>query len=109
MPHQLSKLRSQAFKNQSACCYYCGKPIWLKDKKGFAAQHAMSTAAAEKFQCTAEHLLARCDGGGDNQSNIVAACFFCNNTRHRMKSPLPPPEYKKHVQRRISQGKWHPK
>jgi hypothetical protein len=109
MSHRLSKLRSQAFLNQSSRCYYCEKPVWLKDKEGFSVQHAMSTAGTARFQCTAEHLLARCDGGGDNQNNIVAACFFCNSTRHRMKSPLSPSEYKKHVQRRIRQGKWHPK
>ncbi len=109
MSSKLSKPRSEAFRKQAGLCYYCQKPIWLDDKEGFAVQHAISAAEAERFRCTAEHLKARCDGGGDEQSNIVAACLFCNQARHQRKRPPSPSQYKEHVQRRLNKGKWHPK
>jgi len=109
MPTKLSKPRFNAFLNQSGRCYYCESPIWLDDKEAFANNHSMTLSEAEKFRCTAEHLVARCDGGGNHQSNIVAACVFCNNMRHRIKCPPSPPQYKEHVQRRLNQGRWHKK
>jgi len=109
MPTKLSKPRFNAFLNQSGRCYYCESPLWLDDKVGFAIRYSLSVSMAEKFRCTAEHLVARCDGGDNNQSNIVAACIFCNRTRHRIKCPPSPPQFKEHVQRRLNKGKWHNK
>jgi hypothetical protein len=83
--------------------------MWLNDQEGFATQHSISSAVAAKFKCTAEHLVARCDGGSDDKNNIVAACLFCNGVRHRMKKPPAPVEYKEHIQRRLNKGKWHPR
>ena len=103
------KPRLNAFQNQAGTCYYCGSPMWLKEIEPFAIKHALSLSAAARFQCTAEHLIARCDGGSDDKRNIVAACLFCNINRHRRKNPPPPPHYKALIQRRLKQGKWHPK
>ena len=109
MSTPIIKLRLNAFHNQDGLCYYCKSTMWLKNIKGFAIKHSISISAAARFQCTAEHLTARCDGGNNGKSNIVAACIFCNNKRHQRKFPLAPVKYKEHIQRRLKQGKWHPK
>jgi len=107
MSSSIVKLRFKAFQNQAGHCYYCGSPMWLKDKEGFAIQHAISLPMAAEFKCTAEHLQARCDGGNNSKSNIVAACIFCNTKRHHRKNALAPIGYRKHVQKRLDKGKWH--
>jgi hypothetical protein len=48
------------------------------------------------------------DGGKDTKENLVAACEFCNQTRHKMRTVLSPTAYRQHVRRRIAAGKWHP-
>ncbi len=101
--------RFSAFQSQAERCYYCGFLMWLKDKDHFAKNHKLTRKEAVKFQCTAEHLVAQCDGGKDNKGNIVAACLFCNQKRHHRKKPDDPQSYKQLVQRRIIKRKWHPK
>ncbi|WP_213946981.1 HNH endonuclease [Luteibacter sp. dw_328] len=63
--------------------------------------------SARHFQCTAEHLHARQDGGRDTRTNIVAACWYCITRRHRRKRPLAPHAYRRHVRARVAIGKWH--
>jgi hypothetical protein len=63
--------------------------------------------AASRLRCTAEHLQARCDGGGDVAGNIVAACMLCNRARHQRKKPPPPEAYLADVRRRVGRGAWH--
>jgi len=108
MPNFFSKQRIAAFKKQSGRCYYCGSFMWLENCKKFAIKYSISESEAARFQCTAEHLLARSDGGNNSSENIVAACRFCNGTRHRRKTPLVPNKYKSYIHKRIRQGKWHP-
>jgi hypothetical protein len=81
--------------------------MWLHDPKSFARRHGLTRAEANLLQCTAEHLVARCDGGSDSPDNIVAACRHCNSRRHRRPEPLDPLTYRKHVRRRIARGCWH--
>lgn len=109
MSSNLSKKRLAAFNKQSGCCYYCGSPMWEGSQKEFANKNKITKKYAARFQSTAEHLLARCDGGKDIESNIVAACIFCNRNRHQRKKPLGPPGYKALIQKRLQQGKWHSK
>jgi hypothetical protein len=108
MSNPIVKNRLEAFQKQAGRCYYCKSPMWLKDQQGFAIKHGISTKAASRFQCTAEHLVARCDGGNDSKKNIVAACRFCNQTRHLRKSPPNSDNYRNQVQQRLNNGKWHP-
>ena len=108
MSNNISKQRLAAFKKQSSKCYYCGCMMWLKNRKHFALEHGISELEASRFQCTGEHLLAKCDGGKNSYKNIVAACIFCNKTRHKMKKPPVPTRYKSHIQTRLGKGKWHP-
>lgn len=109
MSNTISKKRFIAFNKQSGRCYYCGSPMWEGKPKEFAKKHKITKKYAARFQCTAGHLLARCDGGKDQESNIVAACVFCNTKRHQRKQPLGPPKYKALIQKRLQQGKWHPR
>ena len=69
--------------------------MWLDDITSFAAEHRLTHRQARQRQCTAEHLVARCDGGKNTASNIVAACRECNSTRHRRNVPLSPLRWKK--------------
>ena len=70
MSSKFSKQRLAAFKKQFGRCYYCGSPMWQDNPKEFAIKHVISKPEATRFQCTAEHLLARCDGGGINKVTL---------------------------------------
>jgi 5-methylcytosine-specific restriction endonuclease McrA len=56
--------------------------MWLGNCTDFARIDRLTLHAAEELRCTAEHVKARCNGGKDNASNIVAACLACNRGRH---------------------------
>lgn len=64
--------------------------------------------SASRLRCTAEHLQARCDGGRDEASNVVAACEHCNQTRHRLRPPPHPNAHLKGIRKQIAHGGWHP-
>jgi 5-methylcytosine-specific restriction endonuclease McrA len=108
MPAKLIARRLRAFNAQAGRCYYCGYPMWVADPQAFAAINRITIGQARRFQCTAEHLIARCDGGPDAGDNIVAACRHCNLTRHRSPHPLTHRRYRDRVRRRLARGKWHP-
>lgn len=109
MPSSLAKHRRAAFARQNGRCHYCGFPMWLEDPAELSARFALGVRDAARLQCTAEHLVARQDGGGDGAHNIVAACRFCNATRHRLSSPPDPAKYRLRVLCRLNAGRWHPK
>ena len=73
----------------------------------FAAKYGLSLPQAKRHCPTAEHLHARCDGGSNAATNIVATCWHCNSLRHRCHKPMAPASYKRYVQRRMNKGKWH--
>lgn len=106
MSTSLSKLRHQAFLEQSGCCIYCDRPMWENNPEAFARTHRITPRQAQAFQCTAEHLKARQDGGKDSRQNIVAACRYCNQHRHRLKQPPAPLTFRDRVQRLLNKGKW---
>lgn len=108
MPTSIRTFRLKAYYRQAGRCHYCGFPMWQSDPAKYAQLHKLTLAQSLRFQCTGEHLVARQDGGRDKMSNIVAACWFCNHTRHTRKKPLPHALYKQHVIRRVGDGKWHP-
>ena len=109
MPKPIVNFRLDAFHNQKGRCFYCASLMWTKDAKCFAKSNSISEAAAARFQCTAEHLRARCDGGRTDRENIVAACRFCNSNRHQRNSPPAPDKYRAYIKKRLKKGKWHPK
>lgn len=110
MPTQskiLIKSRSTAFERQGGRCYYCDFPMWRGSIEQFVRLYGITLGQARQFQCTAEHLLARQDGGGDGRSNIVAACLVCNQRHHKRKQPPKPEIYRELVQQRLNRGLWH--
>lgn len=107
MPNNLALVRKAAFRLQSQRCYYCYLPMWQGSPFSFASAHGLSLKQARLLQCTAEHLIARQDGGSNTRSNIVAACRHCNQTRHKRPTPLSPDQYRQLVQQRLGKGGWH--
>jgi len=102
---RLQLLRLNSFRTQQGRCYYCGFYMWLHSP---AELHAKTTFR-DSYRCTAEHLIARKDGGKDRVDNVVAACRLCNSRRHGRKGPAPSPEiYRRHVRKQVSKGKWRP-
>ena len=108
MNKSLSDLRIDAFVRQAGRCYYCTVLMWIDDGVSFARKHGLSSRVARCLKCTAEHLLARRDGGRDSRDNIVAACLFCNLRRHRGRTKAPTPRaYRTRVRHRLERGRWH--
>lgn len=105
MPSKSARLRNKAYSQQLGRCWYCKVPMWLHSPAELSC--APSMRAAADLRCTAEHLVARCDGGLDVESNIVAACFKCNRTRHLRKRPPDPVRYRESVRLRVERGSWH--
>ena len=60
-PLHLQFLRRVACREQGGLCFYCGRPM---------------------TKPTAEHLIAKQDGGRDTRANIAATCAPCNHARH---------------------------
>lgn len=98
MPTQLQRSRRSAFHRQQGRCYYCGLRMWLAGPPG-----------PELLRCTAEHLLARSEGGGNDRRNIVAACWRCNHARHAGGRRPNPEIYRGEVQRLMRCNKWMPR
>lgn len=107
MPKTLQRVRASAYLRQHGRCIYCHSPMWLSEPSRFAAKHKLTVKQARRFQCTAEHLCAKKDGGSNLASNIAAACRFCNLRRHSRKAELTPEQFKIHVRTRIESGGWH--
>ena len=109
MARILVKLRREALDAQKGRCFYCRLPVWEQNGKRFARQHGFPARLARYLRCTAEHLIARQDQGGDVKQNIVAACFWCNHQRHHYGGPVPDPSaWQATVRSLVSSGIWHP-
>lgn len=106
MSRKLVSLRRCAAAAQNHLCYYCGLPIWEDDPLVFCGRFNLSPGQANLLRSTAEHLTARCDGGLDNQANIVAACWHCNRHRHAVPNPKSSRDFRRHIQVRMQQGRW---
>ncbi|WP_425515938.1 HNH endonuclease [Stenotrophomonas acidaminiphila] len=74
--------------------------------KAFAAIASIGKRQAKERRCTAEHLQARCDGGSNSRGNIAAACWYCNQQRHRLPVPPDSKAYAEYVQREVLAGRW---
>ena len=104
MSNKIAKLRQNAFTRQSGHCYYCNVQMWLVQPTELPTALGRD---AYRLRCTAEHLIAQQDGGKDVQENIAAACFHCNQTRHKRRTPPEPDQFRAQIQQRVSKGKWH--
>ncbi len=102
--HTLKKLRLIAFQTQHGRCCYCNMPMWVVSP----AELPLPPRLAALFRCTAEHLVARQDGGRDEPGNIAAACLLCNRRRHSRKRALQPDAYLELVTHWLAQERWLP-
>lgn len=82
--------------------------MWLDDIHAFLARYPLTHRQALLRKCTAEHLQPKQDGGGAGRVNIVAACAFCNHTRHRAHVALDATRYARKVRTRLAKGAWLP-
>jgi len=72
----------------------------------FRRRYGLTARDAESLLSTAEHLVAHKDGGTDGNSNVVAACWTCNQRRHQRKNgDLDWLQFRALVQNRIRQRK----
>lgn len=104
----LASLRKAALLRQGGRCTYCDLPIWETDPEPFQSRFGLSKTLVMSLRATAEHLVARQDGGGDTVDNIDAACIHCNRTRHRSKRPPSPSAFRERVRTRMASRRWHP-
>lgn len=103
----LSALRKLSFTYQNGHCYYCNQPMWNSNPKEFSIKHNITIKQAKQLKCTGEHLLPHSLEGPATKKNIVAACHYCNQKRHRRENELSPTTYKSLVSRRLAKKRWH--
>ncbi|TIU41352.1 MAG: HNH endonuclease, partial [Mesorhizobium sp.] len=109
MYNKLAKVRNLRAEQQDWLCFYCRFTMWERDVDAFSKRYGIGKRLANRFQCTAEHLTPVQNGGSNNLENIVAACKFCNQTRHKMRKVPSAEKYRQHVRKRVRAGKWHPR
>ena len=102
----LQNLRRKKMLAQGGRCYYCALPMWDQALDDCLPASCRSSRRPKILRCTAEHLLPRSEGGANSAKNIVAACLYCNNARHRRKRPPSPEAHRAHVQQRMAAGRW---
>jgi hypothetical protein len=81
--------------------------MWLENPEAFATRHHLRLSQVMQLRATAEHLVARCDGGSNDQTNIDAAHELCNRRRHLRKVAPPPEQFRALVQGRLKNNRWH--
>jgi len=101
-----SKIRRAKMLAQGGRCYYCDQLMWEHKMELGERPDRWPIRKPRALQCTAEHLHPRSDGGADTPENIVAACWFCNSTRHKKKQARSPQQHREHARKRMRQGRW---
>lgn len=107
MCKRILKIRRLMFGRQHGLCFYCRQPMWEDQREDFMQAHGLSAAQADFLRSTAEHVVARQDGGHDTPANIVAACKYCNWHRHVGREALPSTKFASKVRQRLGRGRWH--
>ena len=108
MSQSFKNKRVREFKSQNGRCYYLQIPMWLPNVTEHLFRSGITTKAMSRIHCTVEHMTARSDGGSDASENLVAACRFCNQTRHRQARSFNSKDFWERVMSRVRAGKWHP-
>ncbi len=106
MARRVVRFRASKMQAQNGLCYYCGQQMWRENRAAFCRLHRIGRSFAKLFRCTAEHLVARCDGGKTSAENIVAACLLCNRTRHEAKPPRDPEGHRQYVRSLLARDEW---
>ncbi len=110
MANRIQSNRLKAAEKQGFVCFYCRFPVWEPLREGldeFAERVELTRRQSAGLRCTAEHLIARQDGGKDGNENIAAACLTCNRRRHRRKRAPAAHWFLDFVRRRVRARKWH--
>lgn len=102
----LKNIRRTKMLEQSGRCYYCDLPMWDAALDNRLPAICRSSGLPKILQCTAEHLRPRSEGGENTAENIVAACWYCNTTRHKRKCPPSPETHRTRVRQRMAAGQW---
>jgi hypothetical protein len=68
----LKDRRLRAHAQQGGLCFYCCLPVCEGNLQSFRRRYGLTAREAESLLSTAEHLVARKDGGTDGNSNVVA-------------------------------------
>ncbi|MCY6411128.1 HNH endonuclease signature motif containing protein [Acinetobacter sp. VNH17] len=104
----IQKNRHTAYVNQNKRCYYCNQPMWEKKPEQFSKTFSVESDKTQWLKCTAEHVIAKQDGGNNSKENIVAACLYCNRYRHQgALQPKSAKAYKSLVSKKMRKGEWH--
>jgi 5-methylcytosine-specific restriction endonuclease McrA len=103
---RIARNRAKAYENQSGRCCYCKSPMWATNSRAYARTYGLTRREARQFRSTAEHKLARRDGGPNTADNIAAACYRCNHERHVPRMALDPNAYQIYVETLIAKGEW---
>lgn len=105
--NRIAKLRVRAYVAQNGRCIYCQAEMWIDTPDTFVRRFGLTQRLAESLRCTAEHLVARSDGGADTVANVAAACWVCNFRRHAKHGGIPPDSYLAVVRKQVARGCWH--
>ncbi|WP_350036489.1 HNH endonuclease [Pseudohaliea sp.] len=81
--------------------------MWQNSAEELVSRYGITRKQARLLQCTGEHLTPHSENGSAEKTNIVAACVYCNRTRHRAKKPMDPLSYGSQVKKRLISGRWH--
>lgn len=105
----IQRHREAAYRAQGGRCFYCRCPMWQNqaERDQLVRANHLTSNQARRLRCTAEHLVAKRDGGPNGRDNIVAACWLCNQRRHRRKNPLTWQEFLRLVTFRVTRNRWH--
>ena len=96
----IQSVRKRACVHQEWHCHFCGLPM--------LASSAPDAKRMPGLRESAEHLVAKQHGGGNERSNIVAAHVVCNQRRHARARELSPEAFQIMVRSRLAKGRWHP-
>ena len=110
MANRIQSNRLKAAEKQGYVCFYCRFPVWEPLREAideFAERVGLTLRQSAFLRCTAEHLIARQDGGKDSDENIAAACLTCNRRRHQRKRAPAAEGFVSFVQSRVKARKWH--
>lgn len=67
----ISVTRKRLWRKQNGRCHYC-------------KTHMVRTTKPHPDAVTVDHIIPKCDGGTRQESNILGACWTCNNARGSM-------------------------
>src|SRR4051794_737694 len=70
MTQKIAKARLRAYNRQGGLCHYCGKPMVLAGVGTGICGKAVPRDFLRRMACTAEHLIAKKDGGTNALTNI---------------------------------------